>query len=493
MRVNGKVENYRQIFKSTGLLGSVQALYIGISVIRNKVAALLIGAAGMGLADLYARTLELVGNATNFGLSLSAVKQLSPILCRPDMKDASSQELYAEAEAQVAAVRTWVLLTALLGMAVCAGLSPLLSIFLTDSSRHTMAFAMLAPAVGFSTLTGGEVAVLKAAHRLSSLARATAIGAFLTLAYCTALYSLLGTDGIIPMIILSGGTMFFLNLRESGRVFRYRLSHLDEKMRRTAKPLLRLGTAYILAGLFSSGAEIIVRAAFMHTDGGIVTIGLYAAGLTLTISYSRLIFVAVDADYFPRLTTALADCREMCVTIDRQINTLVVLMAPFLIVYALSLPLVVRLLYTQEFLAIIPMVLAAAPGMYIKAVYTPIAYLPLAKGDSLLFMLMELGYNVVFCLFVIGGWHFAGLVGAGVAISAANLCDYITVTAIYSQRYGYSMSHGTSVRKSLLFLLLLAGVWAAVQSSPLLRLGIGGTAFLLALSVAWPVLKKLRR
>lgn len=487
------MENYRQIFKSTGLLGSVQALYIAISVVRNKVAALLIGAAGMGLADLYARALELVGNATNLGLSLSAVKQLSPILCKSGFEDFSSQELYTEARKQVAAVRTWVLLTALLGMAVCAGMSPLLSVFLTESYSHTMAFALLAPAVGFSTLTGGEIAILKAAHRLSSLARVTAISAFLTLIYCTTLYSLLGTDGIVPMIILSGGTVFFLNLRESSRVFRYRLSRFDEKMRRAARPLLRLGIAYILAGLFSSGAEIIVRAAFMHTDGGIVTIGLYAAGLTLAVSYSRLIFVAVDADYFPRLTAALADRRDMCVTIDRQINTLVVLMAPALIVYALFLPLVVRLLYTQEFLSVVPLVLAAAPGIYLKAVYTPIAYLPLAKGDSLLFMFMELGYNVVFCLLVIGGWHWAGLVGTGVAISAANLCDYITVSTIYSRRYGYSMSHGTSVRKNVLLLLLLSGVWAANQNSLFLRLGAGGLALLLALSVSWPVLKKLRK
>lgn len=471
----------------------MQALYIAISVVRNKVAALLIGAAGMGLADLYARALELVGNATNFGLSLSAVKQLSPVLNHPEAKGDASQELYAEAGKQVATVRTWVLLTALLGMAVCVGLSPLLSIFLTDSSSHTAAFALLAPAVGFSTLTGGEVAVLKAARRLSSLARATALGAFFTLVYCTALYSLFGTDGIIPMMTLSGGTVFFLNLRESGQVFRYRLSHFDEKMRRAARPLLRLGTAYILAGLFSSGAETIVRAAFMHTDGGIVTIGLYASGLTLAVSYSRLIFVAVDADYFPRLTSALADHRDMCVTIDRQINTLVVLMAPSLIVYMLSLPLVVRLLYTKEFLAVVPMVLAAAPGMYLKAAYTPISYLPLAKGDSLLFMFMELGYNVLFCLFVISGWHWAGLVGAGGAISAANLCDYLMVNAIYSRRYGYSMSHGTSVRKNWLFLLLLAGLWAACQDSLPLRLGVGGLALSLTLSVAWPVLKKLKK
>lgn len=485
--------SYRQIFKSTGLLGSVQLLYVAISVVRNKVAALLIGAAGMGLADLYARAVELVGNATNFGLSLSAVKQLAPILSQVDEKASSCSNVRVEAEAQVAVVRTWVMLTALLGVAACAAFSPLLSIFLTDSPSHTVAFAMLAPAVGFATLMGGEIAVLKAARCLTALARATGIGAFFTLVYCSSLYYFFGTDGIIPMIVLSGATAFFLNLRESHRVFRYRLSAFNEKMRATAKPLLRLGMAYILAGLFASGAEMAIRAFFMHTNGGLVAVGLYSAGFTLTVSYTRLVFVAVDADFFPRLTAALGDRREMCVTIDRQINTLIVLMAPFLIVFALALPLIVRLLYTQEFLSVIPMVLAAAPGMYVKAVYTPIAYLPLAKGDSLLYMFMELGYNVVFCLLVIGGWHWAGLVGAGIGLTAANLCDYTTVSAIYSRRYGYRMSSSTSFRKSILFLLLLAGLWAANRTSLPVRLGVGILALVLTLPVAWPVVKKLRK
>jgi len=50
------MSSYRHIFRATGLLGSVQVLYVLIAVVRNKITALFIGAAGMGLADLYART-----------------------------------------------------------------------------------------------------------------------------------------------------------------------------------------------------------------------------------------------------------------------------------------------------------------------------------------------------------------------------------------------------------------------------------------------------
>lgn len=485
--------SYRQIFKSTGLLGSVQALYIAISVVRNKVAALLIGAAGMGLADLYTRAIELVGNCTNFGLSLSAVKQLAPLLGDNGAAEENIKKEKEKAFAQVANVRTWVLATALLGMAVCAALSPLLSKWLTDGYDHAAAFALLAPAVGAATITSGEVAVLKAARRLTSLARATAAAAFFTLLLCAAFYGLWGVKGIVPVIVFSALFTCLLTLRESCKAAPYRLVRPNAKTLREGVPLLRLGLAYILAGVMASLAEMLIRAMLMQSDAGLSSVGLYAAGFTLTVSYSRLLFVAVDADYFPRLTASLCNLRARNVTIDRQINTLVVLMSPFLIAYALALPLCVRVLYTSEFVAVVPMVLAALSGMYFKAIYTPIAYLPLAHGHSLLYMAMELGYNVVFCIAVVAGWHFGGLLGAGVGLMLANLCDLIAVSTVYHLRYHYSPSRGTLVRTLLLFLPLLLGIFAATRPTLPLRLLLSLLALALTLPAAWPVVKRVRK
>ena len=124
--------NYRQIFRSTGLLGSVQLLYILIAILRNKVAAIFIGAAGMGLADLYARTIELLGSATNFGLGMSAVKQLAELCGEEEQqKEKSSarslRPFSSVVYKQVCVIRTWVLFTAILGTLTCLALAPLLS------------------------------------------------------------------------------------------------------------------------------------------------------------------------------------------------------------------------------------------------------------------------------------------------------------------------------------------------------------------------------
>ena len=70
---------YGHVLKYTGLLGGVQAVYMLAALVRNKCTALLIGAAGMGLADLYTRSCDLVGNLTSFGLGFSSMRRLSAV------------------------------------------------------------------------------------------------------------------------------------------------------------------------------------------------------------------------------------------------------------------------------------------------------------------------------------------------------------------------------------------------------------------------------
>lgn len=498
--------NYRQIFKSTGLLGSVQVLYILVAVIRNKLAAILIGPAGMGLADLYSRTLELIGSSTNMGFGLSSVKVLSEIYQKEEEeKDhtaenaltgttASARPQYSdEVLKQVCLIRTWVLLLAVFGALICLVLSPLISQMAMGNKEHTLQFCLLAPTVAFSTAVLGEISILKATRKLKLLARASAYSALSTLLISAPLYYVWGMKGIVPVLVLTAASMFVFNLREATRFFPYRLGFFKRKYLEKGYPMIRLGIAYVLAGVMTSGAELFIRAFLARTENGWQNIAFYAAGFTLIVSYARLIFVAMDADYFPRLTAVIHNRREMNVTINRQINTLIVLMGPFLMMFCLALPLIIRILYTTEFLVIIPMVLCAAPYMFFKAIYTPIAYITLANGSSVLYMIMEFTYDIIFCLLVVLGFHFYGLLGAGVALSIANLFDLCLVSIVYKYRFGYQMNRETRVRCLLLFLLLIAGLAAASHPLIKMKLLLGGTFLLMTIPVIWPVLKKIKR
>lgn len=475
----GREAGYGHVLKYTGIFGGVQGFYILISVIRGKFAALLIGAGGMGLSDLYNRSVDFLGNTTNFGIGFSAVRRLSELY-----EDGNR----AAMERYVRLIRSWTLLAALLGILVCTACAPLLSRLTTGTDAHAGDFCLLSVAVGTATLMGGELAILKGMRCLKQIAANTALGALATLLVTVPLYAALGRGGIVPAMTLSAMALLALHLRVSCRLFPWR-ADFSPRFLRCGIPLLQLGMAYVVAGILGSGTEMLIRAFLVRTVS-LAEAGYYAAGFTVTVSYARLVFMAMDADYFPRLSATGGDAARMNATVNRQVDVLVLLMAPFLILFSLSLPLIVRILYTGDFLRIVPMVLGASFYMYFKAVYAPASYLSLARGDSVVYLGMELLYDAVFALCVMGGYRVGGLMGAGLALSAANLFDLLLVSAVYRRRYGFRFDPATLRRALAQFLLLAAGVGAASLPSAGWRLGLGGLALCASALLSWQMLKR---
>ena len=155
MKAESKEQNYNHILKYTGIFGGVQGLNILIGLVRNKIVASLLGPGGMGLVALFNSTVNFVSQATNLGISFSAVRHVSELF------DTGDEERITRF---VKVVRAWSLLTALLGMLVCIVAGPLLSNYTFSWGDHTLHFVMLAPAVGLMALCGGETAILKGAR-----------------------------------------------------------------------------------------------------------------------------------------------------------------------------------------------------------------------------------------------------------------------------------------------------------------------------------------
>ena len=78
--------------------------------------------------------------------------------------------------------------------------------------------------------------------------------------------------------------------------------------------------------------------------------------------------------------------------------------------------------------------------MFIRAVALPIAYIPLSKGDSASYLLMEAGYDVVLLGAVIWLYDAFGLTGAGAAITFAALFDMGMLMIYMHYKYDYVMS-----------------------------------------------------
>ena len=121
--------SYGHVLKYTGIFGGVQGLNILISLVRNKLVALLLGPAGMGLAALFNSVVNFVSQATSFGISFSAVRHLSEIF---DSGDSVRIRTF------VNTVRAWCAVAALLGMAGANLTAELDNAILDQNADHDM-------------------------------------------------------------------------------------------------------------------------------------------------------------------------------------------------------------------------------------------------------------------------------------------------------------------------------------------------------------------
>ena len=422
-------DSYGHVLKYTGIFGGVQGLNILISLIRNKIVAVLLGPEGMGLASLFNSTVNFVSQSTNLGISFSAVKHVSELF------DSGNEE---HIEHFVKVVRGWSLLTALLGMFVCVIAGPMLSNYTFSWGDHSLHFILLAPAVALTAITGGEMAILKGCRRLRSLAVIQVYSVFAALLISVPLYYFFGQTGIVPVIVLMALASMLFTVHYSYQLYPLRLRGMKGILGEGME-MVRLGVAFVVAGILGSGAEMLIRS-YLNVVGDLNDVGLYNAGFMLTITYAGMVFTAMETDYFPRLSAVNQDVAAANQTINRQIEVSLLIVSPMLTFLIIGLPVLIPLLFRADFLPVVAMSQVAVFSMYIKAVSLPVSYLMLAKGDSLGFLLLESAYDVVLVLLVVFGYDRFGLWGTGLALSLSYVFDLLIVYVYAHVRYGYRFS-----------------------------------------------------
>ncbi len=477
---------YNHVLKYTGLFGGVQGLTMLVSIVRNKLVSVLVGAVGLGMADLLNRTVLLISNSSNLGISFSAVRQLSELQPYRDDLSAHQQSDIAHC---VQVIRFWSVVTGLFGMLLCMALSPLLGRWTMHSYSSYLLYLWLSPMILCIAVAGGELAVLKAFRRLSSIAVASVQSALATLCITVPFYYFYRLDGIVPALLLSSVCNLLIFLRRSLRCVPWNISLCRaRKLFRDGRGIVRLGGAYILAALAGDGADVAIRS-FINNSYSAEQVGFYTAGFTLTVTYARMVFVAMDSDFYPRLSALFAQPEQRNELINRQVELSLLLMVPFLTTFLCLLPVVLPLLYTHTFMPVYPMVCCSVFYMFFKSITTPVAYMPLAKGDAVMYTAMELFYDFVFVLLVIQGYKMGGLVGAGIALSVSNLLDMVCILGVYTHKYHYHTSGEVRRYGLILGCFLVCSVASSFLQEGVWRIAIQILVCVLSIGYSYYIIK----
>lgn len=425
-----KKSSYQQIIKATSIFGGVQVFNIIVNIIRTKFVAILLGPSGMGIAGLLNTTISLMAGFTSFGLGISAVKDISAA-------HGSGNKIRVSRIATV--IRRWVWITGILGAVLTFLFSSWLSELTFGNKNYTYAFILVSITLLLNQISTGQNVVLRGLRKLSYLAQASTLGSLLGLITTVPLYYFFGIDGIVPGIIVTSVSSLLLTWFYARKV---ELKPVKVSKIRTiaeGKDMLKFGLILSVGSLIGLGVSYVVRI-FISNVGGVDQVGLYNAGFAIVNSYVGMIFTAMSADYYPRLTTVADNVEKSNVTINQQAEIAVLILAPIIMLFLVYINWVVILLYSTKFIAVNNMIQWAAMGILFKAASWSIGFLFLAKGAKKVFFWNELVTNIYLLVFNLVGYYYWGLSGLGISLLLTYILYVFQVYFVAKIKFDFSFN-----------------------------------------------------
>ncbi len=439
-------------------MGGSSLVNVGLSVIRNKAFAVLLGPDGIGLMGLYGSVLDLAQTLAGGGVQGSGVRQIA---------EAASNEDKNRLIRTAAALR---FLSLALGVAGALGLfvfaAPIASFTFNDTA-HSAAVALLAAAVFFRLVSGAQVALIQGLRRIGDIARFNVFSAIYGTAISVPLVYFLEVHGIAPaIVVVAAATMVtsWWYVRKAG---------LGGVMVPSAFPgpeavaMLRLGLVFAASAILMTGAGYAVRVIVIQ-HVGVVGAGLYQAAWAFASLYAGFILQAMGTDFYPRLTAIANDNPKCNRLVNEQAHVSILLAGPGLLATLTLAPWLITVFYTAEFQPAVELLRWICLGMMLRVIAWPMGFIVLAKNAQKIFFWTEVIAATVYVSLTLLLVRFVGLTGAGMAFFALYVWHGLLIYALVRRLSGFRWSR-TNFRLGLAFLsaaaLVLLGYWTLPPSA----------------------------
>ncbi|MFV8343322.1 oligosaccharide flippase family protein [Flavobacterium sp. XS2P39] len=418
---------YHQIVKTTSLFGGVQFLTIIISVVRTKLIAVFMGPEGMGIAALLNSAIAMISGFSGLGIETSAVKHISADYKNENLNTVSITVLI---------VKKLAVLTGIVGALLTMVFSNWLSLITFGNSNQMYSFVFLSITLLFRQLTIGELVVLQGLRKMRFLAKANLYGNVCGLLFSIPLYYYYGIDAIVPTIIVASLSALLVTFYYSNKIRIEKKCITRNQLMSDGKRIVRLGVMLTLSGLLTLLTTYLIQI-YVGKHGGLEQVGFYNAGFTLLNSYVGIIFTAMSTDYFPRLASICDENEKVRTSVIQQSFISILIITPIIILFLTLIPLIVTIVFTPEFSAIIPMVSFGILAMLFRAVSWSMGYILIAKGDSKMFLKTAVGFNSLSLFLNVLAYNFYGLEGLGFSFFVYYLIHFIVLKMITKKRYGF--------------------------------------------------------
>lgn len=422
-----EISAYRSIFKATSLFGGVQLWKILIEIVKQKFIAILLGPTGMGIRGLYISTTQLIQGLTAMGLSSSAVKNIA---------EANGSGDFQKISRVVIVLRRLVWFTGLLGMIVVIAFSPILSKSTFGNYDYTIPFIFLSVTLLFQQLSAGQSVILQGMRKLKHLAKSGVLGSFFGLIISIPIYYFFGVKGIVPTLILNSITTLLLTWYFSKKIKIEKQKITPKQTFQEGKEMLKMGLAMSLTNILVLGIGYIIRI-YIVRIGGTEEVGLFTAGFAIVNGYVGLIFTAMGTDYYPRLAGVNKDNQKCKEIINQQAEVTILILAPIIMIFLLTAPYAVSLLYSNKFVPITGYMQWAMLGMIFKATSWSISFIFVAKQDMKIFLLNEISIKIFNVPLYLLMYKYFGLDGLGIGFMINYFVYFILMYFVSNRKYKF--------------------------------------------------------
>ena len=417
------------VLKALTIFGGVQVISIICSVIRTKLIAIWIGAAGVGLFGIYNSAIELLNVIFNLGLRDSAVRDIAA------SKESSISKL-------IIIVRRWALILGIIGAIITVILSPLLSNITFNDNEHYWAFMAIAFIILLSSIQNGELAILQGSKRLKQLAKASIWGAIIGVLASIPMFYFWKIDSVIPALIT-------FSLATTIAILSQRVKNKEPRPSISLKSTLQSGRSFIILGTFLTVSAIVNHLAsylfmsYLNHAGNTAIVGHYQAAFTLINKYMGIIFTAIIMEYYPRLSQVSNSQMRTSTFVSHEMSIALWIILPVIAIFIAASQLIIEILYSSEFLIITPFIIWGVIGTIFRAISWCMAFVILARGDGKIYLLTETLSAITSITLNIIAYNHWGLNGLGIAYVLWYITYTIIIGCVYHYRYNLKLGKGT--------------------------------------------------
>ena len=417
-------KSYGQVLKSSSIMGGAASITMLIQMVRVKFAAVFLGVLGVGVVSNMLVVQNLVTTFAGLGVNTSGVKSISEAVVKGDE---------AALGRVVLALKRVSLLLGLVGAGLTVILSGVLSNWLFGDDAYTAEIALLGVAVFFTVIANAQRAIIQGMRRIGSLAKADITSELLGAVIIIVLYVYLGVKGIVFGLVAFSFIRFFVAFFIVRQINILPVTVTWKESLCLSGNMIRLGVAFMWTLLLST-AVLLITNALISNQISLEAVGIFSAAFALSGMFVNFVLNAMQADYYPRLVSAVGDKEQMNKMVNEQTEIGLLLVTPGILITLALAPWIIIVFYSTSFLPAVDLLQWFILGCLGRVVHWPMGFLQIALGKSGLYAGSQTLFSLVHILFIWIGVNAFGLVGVSIAFASLYMFFSIWVMLYISNR-----------------------------------------------------------